>query len=131
MINHKEIDPYNEEVWEDEVIIKENNDTIILENVEIRGNFEFLRGLHGQILPGRFDFDSTITFNNTDEKDIFIQKFGYDYRKKLKSVHINNYDKKGFLTETIHLFGVILSSISYGDNNNITIRYDYWEKKII
>ena len=122
MINHKEIDPYNEEVWDDEVIVKEN-DTIILDNVKINGNFEYnyQRSKYGQILPGRFDGQSEIAFNTIEEKNTFIQNFGEEFRNKIKNVCVEK------LNEKIELYGVILSSINF-TNNNITVRYDYWKK---
>ena len=138
MKEHLEIDPYNEEIWEEEDICKKNKrfSFLVVDGNEFEVSMdgfviENRRGRYGEPLPRR-NFDSTITFKNPFDKEKFLEYFDYfdsrmyarDYKKDM---YIDVCDKEGLVIERTNLHGVLMKSFSLNENQ-VTIICDYWEK---
>jgi len=137
MNEHKDIDPYDEEIWEED----DYNPSIKNKFLKIEGEefevsmdeftYERRFGRCGEPLPIS-NVDNTIIFKNPFNKEKFLEYFDYfdgrmyanDYKK---DIIIEVYDKKGLVIERTNLYGVLMKWFSLNENQ-VTITCDYWEK---
>ena len=146
MNKHLEIDPYNEEIWEEDDYkpLHRKLQYLKIEGEEFEVSMdEFVienrRGRYGEPLP-MYNVDNTITFKNPFDKEKFLEYFDYfkDYKRGYcgyskdykKNISIVVCDRKGLVIEKINLHGVLMTSISINENQ-VTIQCEYWEKMYI
>lgn len=130
MNKHNNIDPYDEEMWEeeDEDEIDENSSFLKIEDLELEidtirnFNHNVVRGIYGEVILVNGG-ENIIIFKNSIDKEKFLKCLGYDnigFVRYKKNIIIEMIDKN------IYLYGVFLKSFSIG-NNNVNIHYDYFE----
>lgn len=134
MNKHKDIDPYDEEVWEDEVITdKSTGIYLTLDDlnceVDMDMNFhQFIMNRYGLRMPMR-EGNKMITFKNPFDKDLFMSKFTSErdyFGKKIDTIKIEKVDKKGDVKINVTLHGIRLLGYS-GYDSRVEICYDYFE----
>ena len=130
-----EIDPYNEEIWDEDSMTKfEYFIEIDNESYPIKLNSDISYGIiydrfymYGHyVLP-----DVNINFIGDDAYEnsrILISKLINECHKKLNTLKINRFNNKGNALEVIILYGVFIKGIT--QDTYFTLNIDHFEKII-
>jgi hypothetical protein len=149
MKQNKEIDPYDEEIWEEEVDDVRSDVMISLgdDYYPINMNMKFEIGVnrisrYGMIVPGPTIFEKEIEFLGEDRdkaKNLLLEKRekSNNNLKKIDSLTVENYDKNGILLRKINLYGISVwcNDHEWGPQNNegykFNLMFDYWQMEYL
>jgi len=136
-----ELDPYGEENWDDDGILKydiENFDAnypnqkiliLKLEDLECRVNID---NIFDFISYNRYNFNQIrrcqlpISFNNFQDANNFLDILNRYNKSQYMKIEVC--DVEGHVIELMKFYGIILSHYRVDERANITIIFDYCER---